>query len=63
MSLKADFFNDNIWVTHKQIAELFGIDRSGASKHIGSILKTKKFLKKQCAKNAHCKCRSSCNIL
>ncbi|GHT49462.1 hypothetical protein AGMMS49990_00210 [Endomicrobiia bacterium] len=50
MSLKADLYNDNIWAAHKQIAELFGIDRSGVSKHIGNILKTKKFLKKAMCK-------------
>ncbi len=40
IELRSDFKNENIWVTQAQISEIFGIDRSVVTKHIGKILKT-----------------------
>jgi len=40
ISLSADFRNDTIWATQAQIAELFDIDRSVATKHLRNIIKS-----------------------
>ena len=37
--LKADFKRENVWATQAQIADLFSIERSVATKHIKNILK------------------------
>lgn len=39
LQLKADIDNDTIWATNSQIAELFGADKSGISRHINNIYK------------------------
>jgi len=39
IELRGDFEHENIWATQAQIAELFGIERSVVTKHIGSIIK------------------------
>ncbi|MDR3307425.1 MAG: virulence RhuM family protein, partial [Coriobacteriales bacterium] len=31
---------ETVWATHQQIAELFGIDRTGATRHINNIFKS-----------------------
>ncbi|MCL2101470.1 MAG: hypothetical protein FWH22_07135 [Fibromonadales bacterium] len=38
VKLNADFRNETVWATHKQIADIFGIDRSGITKHINKII-------------------------
>jgi len=40
ISLTVDAAHDTIWATHQQIADLFGIDRSGATRHINKILQS-----------------------
>ena len=48
------FHNENIWLTQKQMAELFGIDRSVVSKHLKNIFESHELEeKKVCAKIAH----------
>jgi hypothetical protein len=37
--LKEDSENETIWANQKQIAEIFGVDRTVATKHIKNIFK------------------------
>ncbi len=54
IELRGDFKHENIWATQKQIAEIFGIDRTVATKHINKIFSDKELdRKKVCAKFAH----------
>lgn len=41
IELRGDFGNETIWATQAQIAEIFDIERSVVTKHIGNILKSK----------------------
>ena len=51
-------FEETVWLTKTQIAELYNRDRSVISKHIKKYPFGKgMFRKKQRAKNAHCKFR------
>lgn len=46
--------NETIWCTKKAMAELYGIDRSGISRHISNIYKEGELpVDTTCAKNAH----------
>ena len=46
--------NENIWLTQARIAELFGVERSVVTKHIGNILSEEELLREStCAKIAH----------
>ncbi len=40
VDLKFDWSHETIWATQKQIADLFGIDRSVVTKHIRKIYET-----------------------
>ncbi len=40
IEFRGDFEHENIWATQAQIAEVFEIDRSVITKHIGNLLKT-----------------------
>ncbi len=54
IEFRGDFERDTIWGNQKQIAEVFDIDRSVATKHIRNIFKDKELDKKVvCAKFAH----------
>jgi hypothetical protein len=54
IELKGDIQKETLWVSQAQIAELFEIDRSVATKHIRNIFKDEELNKKQvCAKFAH----------
>jgi len=46
VKLNADFRNETIWATHQQIANVFGIDRSGITKHINKIISSGEIDKK-----------------
>lgn len=46
LELKADIQQDTIWATLMQIAELFGTDKSGISRHIKNIFKSGELPKK-----------------
>jgi len=37
--LKEDSKNETIWASQKQIAEIFGVDRTVITKHINNIYK------------------------
>ncbi len=53
IAFRGDFDRETIWGTQKQIAEVFGIDRSVVAKHIKNIFKDKELDKKLvCAKFA-----------
>lgn len=44
---------ETVWLTSHQIADLFGVDRTGVVRHIHNIYKTKELRKiSTCAKNA-----------
>ncbi len=46
--------NENVWLTQKRMAELFGIDRSVITKHLSNIFETKELEQNSvCAKIAH----------
>ena len=40
VSVDAYIMNDSLWVTQKAMAELFGIDKSGISKHLKKIFES-----------------------
>ncbi len=53
IELRGDFNNETVWATQKQIADIFEIDRSVATKHIHNIFKDKELDKEMvCAKFA-----------
>lgn len=53
IELKTDVAKNTIWATQAQIAELFEIDRSVATKHIGNILKDKEVDEKRNVQKMH----------
>ena len=54
IEFRGDFDKETIWGTQKQIAEVFGVDRSVVTKHIRNIFKDKELNKNLvCAKFAH----------
>ena len=40
ISINALIKDDSIWLTQKAMAELFGIDKSGISRHLANIFET-----------------------
>jgi len=54
IEFRGDFDKETIWATQEQIAEVFELERSVVTKHIGNILKDKELDKNSvCAKYAH----------
>lgn len=53
LELKGDFTNDTLWATQAQIASVFGIDRSVATKHINNVFKAKEVDKKSNVQKMH----------
>ena len=54
IELKGDFNIETMWASQKQIADIFGVDRSVITRHIKNIFKDKELNKKVvCAKFAH----------
>jgi len=54
IELRRDVSTDTIWASKKQIATIFGVDRSVVSRHIKNIFQDKELEKKVvCAKFAH----------
>jgi hypothetical protein len=52
--IEVNLRDETIWITQKQMAELFGTERSVVTKHISNILKTKELRQKSvCANFAH----------
>ena len=46
ISINALIKDDSIWLTQKAMAELFGIDKSGISRHLANIFETGELMKK-----------------
>ena len=53
IELRGDFSCETIWATQAQIADIFSIDRSVATKHIGNILKIKEVDEKSNVQKMH----------
>lgn len=54
VEIKTEVRDDTIWLTKKQIAELFSVDRSVITRHISNIYKSQELERKStCAKIAH----------
>ncbi len=53
VELQADFSKETFWATQTQIAQLFGIDRTVATKHINNILKSKEIDGKRNVQKMH----------
>ena len=53
VELKADLIKDTIWATQAQIAQVFGIDRTVATKHINNLLKSREIEEKSNVQKMH----------
>jgi hypothetical protein len=53
IELKGDFRRDTIWATQMQISNIFAIERSVATKHIGNILKNREIDEKSNVQKMH----------
>jgi prophage maintenance system killer protein len=53
IELRGDFSRETIWATQAQIAELFEVERSVVTKHIGNILKDKEIDQKSNVQKMH----------
>jgi prophage maintenance system killer protein/prophage antirepressor-like protein len=53
VELRGDFTNDTVWATQAQIAEVFEIERSVVTKHIGNILKSGEISEKSNVQKMH----------
>lgn len=53
LELRGDFVNETVWATQKQIANVFGIERSVVTKHINNLLKTKEVSEKSNVQKMH----------
>lgn len=53
ISVDAKLYNETVWLTQNQIAELFEKERSVITKHIRNILKESELDNSVCAKFAH----------
>jgi death-on-curing family protein len=52
-TLEVKFDDDTIWLTQKQISDLFSKDRTVISKHINNIFKEEELIKKSNVQNLH----------
>jgi prophage antirepressor-like protein len=53
IELKGDFRQETVWATQAQIAEIFDIDRSVVTRHIGNILKSREVDRKSNVQKMH----------
>jgi hypothetical protein len=54
IELREDLTEETVWANQSDIAEIFGVDRTVITKHIGNIFKDDELDKKVvCAKFAH----------
>ena len=53
IELRGDFERETIWATQAQVADVFNIERSVATKHIGNILKSKEVDEKSNVQKMH----------
>ena len=64
ISLSVPVDGETVWLNQSQMTDLFNVDRSVITRHVNNIFKEEELIKKkQCAKNAHCKFRSSGSVL
>ena len=52
-TLEVKFDDEKIWLTKKQISDLFSKDRTVISKHINNIFKEEELIKKSNVQNLH----------
>ena len=53
IELRGDFGKDTVWATQAQIAEIFEIERSVVTKHVGNVLKSKEVSEKSNVQKMH----------
>ena len=53
IELRGDFRKETMWATQAQIADIFNIDRTVATKHIGNILKSNEVNEKSNVQKMH----------
>lgn len=53
IEFRGDIKKDTVWATQAQISELFGIERSVVTKHIGKIIKDGEIEEKSNVQNMH----------
>src|SRR3989344_6592180 len=53
IELRGDFTRETIWATQAQITEIFSIDRTVVTKHVGNILKSKEVDEKSNVQKMH----------
>jgi len=53
IELRGDFGKETIWATQVQIANVFDIDRTVATKHINNLLKSREINKKSNVQKMH----------
>ena len=53
IELRGDYRKETLWATQIQIADIFDIDRTVATKHIGNILKSNEVLEKSNVQKMH----------
>jgi len=53
VKLRGDFEQETIWARQNQIADIFDVERSVVTKHIGNILKNKEVLQKSNVQKMH----------
>ncbi len=53
IELRGDFSHETVWATQAQVAEIFGIDRTVATRHINNILKSREIDQKSNVQKMH----------
>jgi len=53
LEIIGDITNNNLWASQKQIADIYGIDRSVVTRHINNIFKTKEVKEKSNVQKMH----------
>lgn len=53
IELRGDFSEETLWATQAQVAQVFGIERSVVTKHIGNILKSREISEKSNVQKMH----------
>ena len=53
IELRGDFGHETIWATQAQIADIFNIDRTVVTKHIGNIIRTQEINEKRNVQKMH----------
>ena len=53
VKLRGDFKRDTIWETQQEIADVFGVERSVITKHIGNLFKSDEIAEKSNVQKMH----------